>query len=302
MRPSRQLGILLLLVGLLLSGCSMKTMSADEVTQRFTQASADLHSFHYDATLNLSGNIPSTLGGALSSAQIHLVGNVVNEAPIIPQLSLQANVQATSDQGAIQLIGQLIGLSDYTYFKLTDLKLPTLSPVSLGADSRWYRIKQPSRDEASNKLGTVATSGLTAEQVQAMHDAIAGSVLLEVTQTFPDETAYGQRAYHYQGKLQGDNLRSLLTQMSQIAHSPTSSGLDSVTAYTVDVWINKRTFQLARLKVEDVYSVEGVPVSFGLDLGLTSQNEKISINPPSAAEDLDRQNLLDKLAHWQPTI
>lgn len=297
------MGALILTVGLLLSGCSIKTLSADEVIQRFTQASSDLQSFHYDATLNLTGNLPSALGGRITSAQLHLTGDVINEDPATPQFSLQADVQATSDQGNIKLTGQLIGLSDYTYFKLTDLDLPTLLPISLGADSRWYRIKQPSLDSDGNKLGTLPTSGgLTSEQSLMIHDVIADSTLLEATQTFPDETAFGQRSYHYQGKLQGDNLRSLLTRISQITGSPVPTGLDSLTTDTADVWINKRTFQLARIKVTDIYLIEGVPISFMLDFGLTSQNERIKVNPPSVAEELDRQNLLDKLAHWQPTM
>ncbi|HCL47802.1 TPA: hypothetical protein DHW58_02310 [Patescibacteria group bacterium] len=145
---------------------------------------------------------------------------------------------------------------------------------------------------------------LTDEQVLAIHNMIASTTIFEVSQTFPDETVYGQRAYRYQAKLRPDNMRYLAAQVSAITGTSTGdlSLLDQLNNYTADIWINKRNFQLARIKIEDIYLANSVPVSFSLDLGLSRQNEKISIAAPNVAEELDSQNLLDQLGHWQPAM
>ncbi|AKM84927.1 MAG: hypothetical protein VE98_C0001G0473 [candidate division Kazan bacterium GW2011_GWA1_50_15] len=300
----RQLGWLLLGAMIFLSACSSRSLSSGEVVQRFSTALADLHSFHYDASLSLSGGISTVLGQKLSSAQFRLTGDVMSPDITNPRVSLQASMQGTASQGDLTLAGQLIGLPDYTYFKLTDLNFPTLLPVSLGADSRWYRVKRPAPDASGNRLGASVGQQLTDEQVLAIHNMIASTTIFEVSQTFPDETVYGQRAYRYQAKLRPDNMRYLAAQVSAITGTSTGdlSLLDQLNNYTADIWINKRNFQLARIKIEDIYLANSVPVSFSLDLGLSRQNEKISIAAPNVAEELDSQNLLDQLGHWQPAM
>ncbi len=297
----RQFGWLAVVV-LTLSGCSTRTLPPDEVLQRLAAASADLKSFDYDITLELAGKLPVILGSQFDTARLRLTGELASQDFLAPQFTLRTDITAGSGQGSLALSGQLVGLADYTYFKLTDLAVPTLLPVSLGADSRWYRIKQSNYQSGNNVLGTLPAQALTPAQISTLHDLVKNAVLFDVRESLPDETASGQRSYHYRVTLRPDDLKYLLTRVSETTGSALPIDLGQAADYTADLWVNKRSFQMSRLRVSDTYLADGVPVAFTLELGLMDHNERVNVTAPNAAEELNRQNLLDKLAHWQPTF
>ncbi len=133
----------LVLGSIFLSGCLSSNLAADEVMQRSSRALSGLSSFHYQSDLDLSGNLPTNLVEDLTQTNIRLSGDVNSRDLTSPKFTVTAQIEAVAKGGPVSIAGELVSLADETYFKLTNLVLPTLLPVSLGADSRWYKIRHP---------------------------------------------------------------------------------------------------------------------------------------------------------------
>lgn len=284
--------LLLLISNLFLAGCSVSSPKPDEVMSRFARALASLESFHYQINLKTDGEIPLNLVGGVLSADVRLSGSVDSQDPSTPRFTLEAQVAANSSNGRVDVAGQLINLDDYTYFKLTKLTLPSLSPISLGADSRWYRIRHPDTGADTNKLGADPTSQLTPEQITDLKEVVAASPLFTVTEVYPDETASGQRSYHYQASLNSDSLQQVTASLEGLAQAAriTAGSLDWLVDYNFELWISKRSFQLTRLKVNGTYTSNEVSVPFELDLSLTRHNDTLPISAPTASEEINSPN------------
>jgi len=188
----------------------------------------------------------------------------------------------------------LVNLADYTYFRLTNIALPTLLPVSLGTDSRWYKIRHvPRANPNESKLGVLDGTTFTPEQMAALAALIATTPVFEVSETLPDATVSGQRSYHYRTSIKPEAITSFAQQVSQLL-SLSNAGLDwaKTSSYQSEVWVNKRNFQLTQLKLAGTYPINGSPVAFELLLGLSRHNDALKITLPKASEELDLQRWL----------
>jgi len=283
----------LLLGSTVLTGCLSSSLTADEVMQRSARALSGLNSFHYQADLELSGNLPTNLVENLTQTKIRLGGDVNSRDLSSPKFTVTAQIEAVAKGGPVSIAGELVSLADETYFKLTSLVLPTLLPVSLGADSRWYKIRHPNGGDETNKLGTNQVAELTPEQLVKIKEVIAGHPLFVVEETYSDETVGGQRSYHYRAKLDPNNPNYVVTQLAQVMQLDNLNiNADKLSGYVFDVWISKRSFQITRLAVSDIYLNNGVPIGFQLDLIITRHNEALPIQAPTVSEELDSENPL----------
>lgn len=277
----------LIVCSLILSGCAVSTLNPDEVIQRSARALSGLNSFHYQASLALSGNLPTSLGRDITQTHITFSGDVDNQDLSATQFTVDAQVEATSKDGPISIAGQLIGLQDETYFKLTKLVLPTILPVSLGANSQWYKIRHPSVKGEVDKLGVSQTAELTPDQMRSIKESVAGHPLFVVTAAYPDETAGGQRSYHYQAKLDVTNLQQVITELGPVAQlTDVTANLDKLGSYVFEIWVSKHSFQLTRLTTSGIYLVGSVPLGFKLDVTLTQHNDILPIKAPVTSEEL----------------
>lgn len=285
-----------IVIGFILSGCSTSanSLDSDEVIKYFSESLSNLGSFHYETELNLNGNLSSGLGENLTSSRIKLVGDLKSANAISPEFTLLAQIYAESPTGPISISGQVIGLKDYTYFKLTDLLIPTLLPISVGADSRWYRIKHAlGGDRDPNILGSGGAVSVSVAQLDALREIIAGNQLFEVIKELPDETVLGQRSYHYQTKIKPDMLKEIVNQFNNILSTNNSTAnLDVFENYAVDLWINKRNFNLTRLSIVGDYLVDGEKIAFNFVLDMTNHNLPLTIIAPEIVEDIDGLNWL----------
>jgi len=291
-----KLGLGILTVGIVLGGCSLSaaSLSSEEVMQRFSDALSNLGSFHYDAELTLQGNLPSGLNTNFNNSRIKVVGDVMSANAVSPQFTLLAQIYADSSSGPLSITGQVIGLQNYTYFKLTDLLVPTLLPISVGADSRWYRIRHTQNgNNDPSILGLGGVSTVSPEQLEAIRELIASHSLFEVAEELPDETVAGQRSYHYIAKPKPDILKQLAEQLNRILQADNiTTNFDSFEDYTVDLWINKRNFNLTKLTVSDNYTTDGDIIEFNFDLEMNRHNEPLTIIAPKISEDIDGLNWL----------
>jgi len=288
--------VLIILTGLSLSGCLFQKPTPDEVVRKFTQAMAGVTTFHYDLALDLQGSLPVALAKDVSSVSMKLTGDAINQDPNQPQFTLQANITGVSAQGALAINGEVVNLSDYIYFRLTDLSLPTLLPVSLGADSRWYKIRHLSpANPSEEKLGVADNQQFTLEQMEALRKLVSQTAIAEVVEVLPESTTNGQRSYHYKVKLQPDAISQLIGQLNQLLNikliAPTPA---MIAKYQPEIWINKRTFLLSQLKLADLYLLNSVPVAFDLVLGLSRQNDQLKISVPRDTEELNIERLLQE--------
>lgn len=284
----------LLAASLSISGCFFQKPAPEDILSNFNRSMANLSSFHYNLNLKLEGRLPTALAKDVNQLILDFSGDAASPDPTQPEFTLDAKVAGTATDGSLSLQGELVNLSDYTYFRLTDVTLPTLLPVPLGADSRWYKIRHLSpATPDENKLGVAQIPAISVEQLQEFRNLISQTSVAEVLEILPDATVNGQRAYHYRVQLKPDAINQLIGQLNKLAGSKLVT-LDPAMLgrYQPEVWINKRTFQLAQLKLSDIYLVNQVPVAFDLTLGLSHQNDKLTIIPPKETEELDTTNLL----------
>lgn len=291
-----KISLLTLVVGLVLSGCSLSAQSLDSesVMKNFSESLSNLGSFHYETEINLNGNILSGLGENLSSSRIKLVGDVKSANAVSPEFTLLAQIFAQSPDGPISISGQVIGLKDYTYFKLTDLLVPTLLPISVGTDSRWYKIKHVlGGDRDPSILGSGGKSSVSPEQLEAIREIISTYQLFDIVKELPDETVAGQRSYHYQAKINSDALKQIIEQFNGILQTNNSTvDLEVYENYLVDLWISKRDFSPTRIHIADDYVVDNEIIEFDFVLGMTNHNLPLTIIAPEVSEDIDGLNWL----------
>ncbi len=295
---SRYLVWVWLPLALSLSGCIFSRPTPDEVITKFAQASSTLATFQYKTDLNLAGRLPIAIVEGASNATVKLVGSANNQNPNSPQFTLQASILGTASAGGFSINGDLVSVGDYTYFRMTNLSLPTLAPVSLGASSRWYKVRHiATASPNERKLGVLEKTTFSTEQIEQLRKLIADTSLFEVTEVLPDATVGGQRSYHYRAKFKAESITSLSQQISSLLGVPmTEQNLNNLSDYQPELWVNKRTFQLSQFKLTGLYQTDGVPTVFDLTLGLSHHNEKLTITPPKESEELDpKQWLVQRL-------
>ncbi len=279
--------IVLIAGGLCLSGCAVSNPSPDEAAQKFARALSGLESFHYQAILDLSGDLPTNLGEDVTEASITFSGDIDSHNFSMAQFTLDARVEAVSQDGPMSVAGQMIGLQDETYFKLTDLVSPAITPTPFSASSQWYKIKHPSTSGEADKLGVNQITELTPDQVLDIRASISQYPLFKVTEAYPDETAGGQRSYHYQAKLDEANLQQLITKLDRVTElEDITTSLSKLDESVFDIWVSKRSFQLTRLTTSGIYPTNGTPMGFKLDITFTRHNDKLSIKAPAVSEEL----------------
>lgn len=285
------------LTSLFLGGCAFQKPVPDQVMERLTQATASVTSFHYNAELTLNGSLPIAVVPDVTSAQIKFSGDATtSDDPNAPLFTMRTDITGTSAQGNLGISGELANLSDYLYFRLTNLSLPTLLPISLGGDSRWYKIRHVATASPSEqKLGVVAGDTIISDQqFQALRNLISQTPVMEVLEVLPDATVNGQRSYHYKVQLKPESITELISQMNQLLNAKVvQPNLELIGRYQPEIWINKRTFQLSQFSLSDLYSLNGLPIAFTLQFGLSRQNESLKIIPPKDTEELDPSHLLD---------
>lgn len=283
---------------LFLGGCAFQKPIPDEVINRLTQATASVKSFHYNADLTLSGNLPISVVPDVTSAQFKFSGDATTgDNPNAPLFTMKADITGTATQGSLGISGELANLSDYLYFRLTNLSLPTLLPISLGGDSRWYKIRHVAVAQPNeNKLGVVAGDTIISDQqFQSLRKLMSQTPVMEVIEVLPDATVNGQRSYHYMVQLKPESITELVTQINQLLNVKVDSpNLDLIGKYQPEIWINKRTFQLSQFTLNDLYSLNGLPIAFNLQFGLSRQNEALKIVPPKETEELNPTRLFNQ--------
>jgi hypothetical protein len=281
----------LLSVGL--TGCSIgKQPAPEEVLAGFYNQLSQLQTAHYSAILNLRGGLTTTLASSIDTAQIKLTGDLVNQLGQLPYYSVNADVSATGGQGPIKIDGNLIALDDYTYFQLTDLVLPTLLPVSLGADKKWYKIQ--TEQGGSKHLGGRELASLTPQQELTIRNLVSESNPFTVSQVFPVTTVNGQRAYHYKVKIDPAEVEKLLNGIAKVSkNSKPIPDLSYLANYEPDVYIATKNHQLLRLATNGIYTHGQIPTDFDLTVDLTNHNAKIDLSPPSSSESIDTAKLFN---------
>ncbi len=296
-RISRYLVWICLPLSLFLGGCMFQKSTPDEVISKLARASSELITFQYSVDLSLAGRLPIAIVKDVNSASVQLFGSADSKDPNNPQFTLQANLSGNSSTGQFAINGDLVGTEGYTYFRMTNLSLPTLSPVSLGADSRWYKIRHlDSSNPNEKKLGVLEKKTFTPQELEELRLFLSSTPIFEITEVLPDATVNGQRSYHYRTKITQESIADLSEKIGKLLGvSINQKNTDSLLAYEPELWINKRTFQLSQLKLVGLYQTDGLPIDFDFTLGLSRHNEKLTITAPKASEELDPRQWITQL-------
>lgn len=279
--------ILAALISVGLTSCSLASQPVpDNILAGLYSALSQLQTARYEMTLDLRGGLTTSLSSNIDTAKIHLAGNLINRPGQLPHYSVDAQVSATGSDGAIQVGGNLINLDNYTYFQLTELVLPTLLPVSLGADKRWYKI--PTEPNSANRLGGSKNISLTPAEEDMVRSLIANAKLLTVKEVLPMTTVNGQRAYHYKTQINAAEVSHIVEGISAITDSTEPlPNLEYLSQYEPEIFVNTKDNQLLRLIVAGTYLHDGVPTAFDLKVDLSNHNTKIDLVPPSSSQSIE---------------
>ena len=279
---------LTLLLGAALAGCSITKaaeLSGQETLDAGLRATAELDGFHYQLSLSMAGAIPTALDQNATELKLEANGDVAKRRSGQPQLSLTGRLQTVSDQGISAMAGTMIGLTDYTYFRVTDLRLPQAGKLPFSGRSPWYKLKQNSSQNGGRQS---ANTVLNPTQLVAIQNALVSVPLFEVVNTLADETVASQRSYHYQVRIKPDAWDKLAAQLGETVKldQPISSGT-SLANQLADVWVSKRDHQLTKFRLaSSLTSTTGQPVDFEFELQFSKQNTNIAISAPDTAEEL----------------
>lgn len=285
----RRLNIILMaaLISVGLTGCSLGTQPAPQDVLAGLYASlSQMQTAHYSLRLNLRGGLTTTFAANIDTAQINLFGDLVNKPGAIPHYSVDAQVEANGSDGPIQVGGNLINLDNYTYFQLTELVLPTLLPVSLGADNKWYKIQ--TEPGAAHRLGGIDPMSLSAADEEAIRLLIANAKPLTVKEVLPMTTVNGQRAYHYVAQINPEELEKVMVGIAQITKSEKDlSDLGYLAQYEPEIFVASKDNRLLRVSATGLYLHTDIPTAFDLQVDLTNHNKKIDLSPPSSSQNVE---------------
>lgn len=292
-RKNLSLALFLGAVSITLSGCSLINSSPEDVLAKANVSIGKLTSFTYKVDLSLAGFLPSQFTSQIDQARIQFAGASVNSENR-PAFTLDGRLVADALEGQVRVDGSIIALSDYTYFRINDLSLPSLAPTPTGAIRHWYKIKQPVPSDQKNVLGIASTgNALAADQIQAVRDLLAETNALLLDTVFPDTTLFGTRVHHYRVRLNPDVLPELASELATILHQKKLSveQLKLAENYRAEIWLDRRNQNLVQLKLADVYLTDSRPTYFDLTLNLDRHNQRFSIQAPISPEELNPNNL-----------
>ena len=279
-----------------MSGCSVPTPDPAKVLTKTTFSLANLSGFNYHLDLDLVGSLGNSLATPIKHAHFQLAGTSEDKPQAVPQFTLDANITADSATGPIQLAGNVIGLADYTYFRLTNLKFPTLSPIAVSANSHWYKIQSTPDTlvDPGKRLGASTSPPLvTAQQIVDIRKAVADESLFQVTQTFPDTTLAGHRNYHYQVALNPEDLPRMAAVIAKDLNlsAPTAAQISAWEKYSAEIWIDKSTYNLTQLKISGTSPGKAGNIVFAALLNLDHPNQPAKISAPTNTEELSPASL-----------
>ena len=276
---------ILVIVSFTIGGCGfIKQPDADQVLFRFSQQLAQLESVHYDLALQLLGGLSQGFNAGLDSAKFSVNGDIESglNSPVVYTANVSLTGQGT--KGPVQLGGKIIGLQDYSYFQINNLSLPSLLPIGLG-DQQWYKIKSEQPAALSGQLSH--------SQQDEVAKILESHTPLSVSEVLPITSVGGRRAYHYKLNIDDEILNDVIAQLQETvsmgADSPTEF---SLSGYQPEVFIDTKTYDLLRIKIDGIYTHDHTPTNLSLDLELSNHNEAPTIQPPAVVKEVDVGKLL----------
>lgn len=293
-KSSNRLGIVIgitVLLGAALAGCSMTKaaeLSGQEILNSGLKSAAELESFHYQLSLSMVGGLPTALDPNTTELKLEASGDVAKRLSGQPQLGLTGRLQTVSAQGVSTMAGTMIGLADYTYFRITDLKLPQAGQLPFSGRSPWYKLKQTPAAADGQLGGSNQSSIISPSQLVQIQNLLSTVSLFEVVETLADETVANQRSYHYKVRIRPGAWDALVNELGDIVRlgQPAPSGT-SIANQLADIWVSKREHSLTRIRSASGFTTAtGQPVTFEFDLQFSKQNSNIIITAPNTAEEL----------------
>jgi hypothetical protein len=299
---SRFSGLVALAAGIILTAasCSASSPNPNEVMDRAGGRLAQLTSFHYQLDLTVSGSLANSFSDKITRAHLKLSGDSVNRSPETAAFTLNGDITADAAEGPVSLRGEMVSLPDYTYFRIGQITLPSIIPVALNDSPGWYKIRQtaPAVAADSQELGIASASPapITPEQLKEVRKIIATVPLWTLLETFPDDTVNGLRAYHYRVKLESEALKLVAPQITKLLRQPdiSSAELDAWSQYEAEIWIDKRSSNLTRIKLDNLQTVNNLPTAINAVLDITRHNRPVEIAAPKSTEEVGSESLLPK--------
>jgi len=277
----------------LLGGCGTQPEEPPVVLSKMMKAISKTEKLEFSGNFQIVGNSTLSLLQGLQDLQVSGIGKINLRDVKNFKYLLDVIISGTSSEGKTEVGAELRSFPDYSYFRVTQLKVPLGLPFSLSADKRWYKIR--SNGENQDWLGS--TQPLTNDQIQQLRGLIAQSQLFNIVQKFPDETVNGTRAYHWQVAIDATELLKLFSSWSTTARSIDNVDWKHLAAMLVDyqyeLWINKYNYQLVEMSIKGWYdNPDRQRTDFITQLIFKKFNTTINIERPTNVEEFNLRQLL----------
>lgn len=281
-RTSLGLLILLLLGSFVLVGCQKQADPAVTLAQMMKFFSG-IKQASFTGQFNLVGASRLAVFNGLNDLSIGATGRIdlanIDNFRYIANL----NVSGKGVEGSTRIGAELRSLSDYNYFKVTDISMPLGLPFSLATDDKWYKIKKSDLAEG-NTLGG-SNKSLSDDEITKIRELTATANLFTVTQILPEEVVNNLTTYHFKAKINSNGLRNFLEGLEKVTNSQVSLDIPYLVKLgegsSFDLWIAKKNSSPVKLKIISLNNVASNLPNFKLDLNLSQFNSPVDIKPPT---------------------
>ena len=272
-----------LLLGLfVLVGCQQQ-IEPENILVSMMKFSSEIKQVNFAGQFSLVGASRSVAFNGLNDLSVDAVGQIDLTSADDLRYSANLNVSGTSAEGSTRIGAELRSLSEYSYFKVTDISMPLGLPFSLAADDKWYKIKK-SGLTGENTLGG-SNKPISDSEMVKIRELVTEANLFTVTQILPEEVINNFTSYHFKAKINTPGLRTFLEGLAKTTNNRISIDIPYLIRLgedsSFDLWITKKNFSLAKLKITSLNNTEVDLPNFKFELNLSQFNLPIDIKPPA---------------------
>jgi len=276
-----------------LAGCSARP-DENTVPDKFSQALARLFSF--------SGNLFFEDQGD-EKRQFLWRGEMDLSELNNPVLKGTLKLETPSDPQNISLTLEMRHLEGASYFRLSQVNLPSSLPFLLSISHKWYRLEnEGTLGDGSKWLGgSSSNEKWDEEDDETLRAFLANTRFFEVEDYLGRETVEGIVSHHFQIKLTEEALKALAQkwgELSQVTASTTAfiQFINRFTNKKLELWLATSDLHPVKLLAEGTGSLDPYPPPrLHFELVISGYNIPVRVEPPKEAEEFLNQGLLKLL-------
>lgn len=302
MRKMKFVGLFVLLAVVLLgaTGCLNKT--PEKIIKKMMMNMADVETANMDLVAMLDGQFPQISeleGGEVgdSKVSIKLNGDFDLESEENAKYHLAAEISNQADDSSMTIAGELLSKEGVMYVKLAETpEIPMIDLDSL--KGTWYQFDMNTLNPTEVKR---EESEMSRSQMRKMKKLISKTEFFKVVKDHGSESVNGVMAYHYEVKVNQEELINFFREankivegrdLSDIEEQEMSANLQKLSDINGEVWIGEDDYLLYRTKLAGASETdESGAVDYDITLNLKDFGKSVDINKPADVREFDMMSM-----------